>query len=516
MTQGYPSGTPSMLDPYRFTSEESPTPSDYKSECPTPELEQVGPIAVPLPSDAEPERKLDDDEHFSAFRRGAKIFVVVLASTSAFMSPFAINIYMPAVPAISEELHINSSQTLLSVTLYMIMQGLSPSFWAPLSDTYGRRPILILTFVVFLIANLGLSFAKVYWLLLVLRMLQACGASSAISIGAGCISDVSRLKERGTYMGFFQTGTLLGPAVGPIIGGLMSQRWDWHAVFFFLSAFGGVYLLFMILVLPESLRALVGDGSLMPYGIWRALVPIRMVDRPTNTIEDGVEKQQWMNKPPKLNIRAMGFDRPWRAYLQADIAMMIVSFAIPFGVFTMVSSSLSPTLSTTYHYNAIYSGLCFLPLGVGSAAGSIVSGKLLDYDFARAHKKHGNKMNLHHARLQHAQLFNLLFTAMTIANGWCLQKGVHIAAPMVFQFFLSVFAILYFNAMYVPRLTQPNDPCRPVPWSGCIRHGRAQHWSLLGRRCFCRRGTVRDRRCGKRLDVYYLWFGQLRDSYSAY
>lgn len=423
-------------------------PSDQK----TPPLQSVGPMEVPLPPDDPHPNEVEANEHFSAFRKGAKVFLVVLASTSAFMSPFAVNIYMPAVPDISHDLNIGSSQTLLSVTTYMIFQGLSPSFWAPLSDTYGRRPILMLTFVVFLAANLGLSFTQAYWLLLVLRMLQACGASSAISIGAGCISDVSRRKERGTYMGFFQTGMLLGPAVGPIIGGLMAQSWDWHAVFFFLSAFGGSYLIFMTLMLPESLRALVGDGSLVPYGIWRALIPIRMVDHKATTLDDGLEKEKPMHPPPKLKLRAMGFDLPWRMFGHPDLAIMVLSFALPFGVYTMVSSSLSPTLSTAYHYNAIESGLCFIPLGVGSAVGSILSGKLLDYDYARDFRKHGNNLNLHRTRLKHALLFNGLFTAFTIANGWCmdykvLRKPVHIAAPMVIQFFLSLTSIMFFNAM---------------------------------------------------------------------
>ena len=214
------------------------------------------------------------DAPYSAFPRRVRLFIVFTASASAFMSPFAINIYMPAVPDISEHLSISSAEALLSVTMYMIFQGLSPSIWAPLSDTYGRRPILVCTFLVFLIANLGLSFANTYWLLLVLRMLQACGASSAIAIGAGCISDVSEQKERGSYMGFFQFGTLLGPSIGPVVGGFMAQAWDWHAVFFFLSAFGGVYMFFLFLMLPESLRALVGNGAKIPVSIWRTVIPL--------------------------------------------------------------------------------------------------------------------------------------------------------------------------------------------------------------------------------------------------
>lgn len=392
-----------------------------------------------------------DDEYYSAFPKSTKALVVVLASASAVMSPLAINIYMPAVPSISKDLNIDNGQTLLSVTMYMVLQGLSPSFWAPISDTYGRRPVLLVMFVLAVAANLGLAYTKVYWLLLVLRMLQATGASPAIPIGAGSIGDVSRRKERGSYMGYLQIGILMGPAVGPIIGGLLTQRWNWHSIFYFLAVLTGIHLILLMLLLPESLRTLVGDGSLRPRGIWLPPVSIPFQHVKQNSEEDPSKKRQWMNPPPKLSLRVVGFDRPWKMFMQADIALMIASYSLPFGVYTMVSSSLSPTLSKQYNYNSIQCGLCFLPLGIGCAVGSLLSGKLLDYDYARAHEKQGENMNLHRARLQHAQLFNALFTATTIANGWCLERTVHIAAPVVFMFFLSLFNVLFFNSMYVDR-----------------------------------------------------------------
>lgn len=174
-----------------------------------------------------------DHEEYSKFRPGAKYLVVALASAAGFMSPLGATVYMPALPTISRDLHISDAETLISMTMYLIFQGVAPSFWAPLSDSIGRRPVYIATFVVFLVANLGLSYVKVYWGLLLLRMLQACGASSAIAIGAGQVSDVARRKERGNYMGHVQMGTLVGPAVGPVFGGLLSHRWGWHSIFFF-------------------------------------------------------------------------------------------------------------------------------------------------------------------------------------------------------------------------------------------------------------------------------------------
>lgn len=370
---------------------------------------------------------LVQQQPYSAFSRRLKMFIVFVASASAFMSPFAINIYMPAVPNISNDLNISSAEALLSVTTYMIFQGLSPSIWAPLSDTYGRRPILVCTFLVFLTANLGLSFGNTYWLLLVLRMLQACGASSAIAIGAGCISDVSEQKERGSYMGFFQFGTLLGPSIGPVVGGFMAQAWEWHAVFFFLSAFGGLYMIFLILMLPESLRALVGNGSLMPVAIWRTVIPLWK--------QKHGEKCEHMIMPPKLHIKTMGFDQPWRMYAQPDIALMIAAYAIPFGGFTVMSSVLSTILFDNYHLNPWQLGLCFLAIGCGSATGSIAVGYLLDFEYARAKRVHGENFNLHHVRMRYMPYFNILFNMFFLANGWLLHYTIHLAAPLIMQFF---------------------------------------------------------------------------------
>ena len=162
-----------------------------------------------------------DAEAFSSLLPWAKVMVVALASVSGFMSPFSSTIYVPALDEISKKLHISRADTLLSVTLYLVFQGLSPSFWGPLSDQLGRRPILLSTFTVLLGANLGLAFSNTFWLLLVLRMVQAFGSSSAMAIGAGLIGDIARRKERGRYMSYFQSGVLLGPCVAPVVGGLV-------------------------------------------------------------------------------------------------------------------------------------------------------------------------------------------------------------------------------------------------------------------------------------------------------
>lgn len=94
----------------------------------------------------------------------------------------------------------------LSITTYMIAQGLAPSFWAPLADRQGRRTTLMYTLLLYVGANVALALTTNSAMLLVFRALQAAGSSSTIALGAGVIADIAAPHERGGYLGWFSGG----------------------------------------------------------------------------------------------------------------------------------------------------------------------------------------------------------------------------------------------------------------------------------------------------------------------
>ena len=150
----------------------------------------------------------------------------------------------------------------------MIFQGLTPGLFAALSDSFGRRPTYIICFVVYVASNIGLAETKTYWLLMLLRAIQATGNSATVALGAGVIADIAIPKERGGYLGIYGVGPLAGPSLGPIIGGALAQGLGWRAIFWFLAIFGGVFAVFLLLLLPETLRSIVGNGSVKPTSVW--------------------------------------------------------------------------------------------------------------------------------------------------------------------------------------------------------------------------------------------------------
>lgn len=82
-----------------------------------------------------------------------------------------------------KDLDVSLSLVSLTITVYMVVQGIAPSFWVPFSDTIGGRPVLVGTFLVYLIANVGLAFSNSFAALMVFRGIQAAGSAATISIG---------------------------------------------------------------------------------------------------------------------------------------------------------------------------------------------------------------------------------------------------------------------------------------------------------------------------------------------
>ncbi|KAL5335759.1 major facilitator superfamily domain-containing protein [Aspergillus crustosus] len=198
---------------------------------------------------------------YSILPEREKIFLMLLCSFTAIILPILSSIYFLAVDTLATELHVSVSDINLTITTYLIFQGLAPSVVANISDIYGRRPAYIACFVIHLGANIGLALQDSYAALLVLRCLQSSGSSGTIALGSAVVSDLSTRVERGKYIAYATMGVTLGPALGPVIGGLLAHFLGWRAIFWFLVIFSGVFGILIFLILPETCRYNIQDIS---------------------------------------------------------------------------------------------------------------------------------------------------------------------------------------------------------------------------------------------------------------
>lgn len=390
---------------------------------------------------------------YSIYTRKEKWAIVMLTAFSGLFSPLTANIYFPAIPAISKAFHKSTELINLTVTMYMILQGVAPMVWGTISDRRGRRPITAICLLILSLSCIGLALTPTsdYWLLMVLRCLQAAGSASTIAIGAGVIGDISTREERGGFFGIFTLGPMVGPSIGPVIGGVLSDKLGWRAIFWFLMISSSVCLSTIILLLPETLRVLVGNGSVVPPPVYRPVFQI---------IGHGRH-----NDASHITLQPVS-QNPFRLFLNIDVLILLAINAIICSVYYGVIATMSTLLKPAYPFlNETTIGLCFLADGGGMILGSSIAGRVLDREYRtfKAQEKYkmasdnfgiqvesrnakDDSFPIEKARLRLLPYNIVLLAAACAAYGWCLQKRVNIAGPLILQMIVGYASIAIMNA----------------------------------------------------------------------
>lgn len=154
-----------------------------------------------LVESAEISRSPAPEPPYHILTKAQKWRLVFFVSLAGAFSPLSSNIYFPAIQTISHDLSVSDTLVALTITVYMVVQGIAPSLFGAVSDTCGRRLSLTVSLTIYGAANLALAFTKNFPMLLVLRGLQAAGSAATISISAGVIADIANPQERGGFMG---------------------------------------------------------------------------------------------------------------------------------------------------------------------------------------------------------------------------------------------------------------------------------------------------------------------------
>ncbi|KAH8705878.1 major facilitator superfamily domain-containing protein [Talaromyces proteolyticus] len=370
--------------------------------------------------------------------------MVMVGSFASFFSPLSSSIYFPALDSIAVALHRSTSDIDLTITTYLIMQGIAPMLIAGFSDKAGRRPAYIICFTIYLAANLGLSLQNSYAALMVLRCLQSAGSSGTVALANGLVGDMISASERGAYIAFASVGSMLGPSLSPIIGGLISQYLDWHWIFWFLLIFSGTFFAFLLLLLPETCRKVVGDGSIPPPPLNMSLTDfIRHRRRKRNGIVPNPEKLAELRKNYTLRIPS---PLPTlRICLDLETGAVLMTTGLMFACFYAVMTGATTSFHNIYHFNNIQTALMYLPIGGGGIVSAFTTGRIVDWNYRRNAKRAGfpilknvrqdiTNFNIEKARLQVALPTYYLSVVTVIAYGWVVGRNVNLAAPIILLF----------------------------------------------------------------------------------
>ncbi len=193
----------------------------------------------------------------------------LLVAALATLAPFTIDTYLPSFPDIATDLSASHAQIQQTLSLYMLAAALSTLIYGPLSDSFGRRRVIMSALVIYTIASFGCIYAANIHELILLRIGQGLSASAGMVIGRAMIRDVFHGADAQRVMARVMLLFGIAPAFAPIIGGWLHDMFGWRSVFFFLAL---VALLLLAMVLFGSRETLPQERrhSIHPVAVGRA------------------------------------------------------------------------------------------------------------------------------------------------------------------------------------------------------------------------------------------------------
>ncbi|MFK0295439.1 multidrug effflux MFS transporter [Streptomyces sp. NPDC090442] len=171
----------------------------------------------------------------------------------SFVTPLATDMYLPAFPQMTGELHSNASGIQLTLTAFMLGMGLGQLVLGPVSDRFGRRRPLLAGAVVMIAASILCALAPSLNTLIALRFVQGFSGAAGVVIGRAVISDIAKGNAAAKLFGTLMTLTGLAPIIAPLIGGTLTESTGWRGIFLVLAGASALALLCSALFVPESL-----------------------------------------------------------------------------------------------------------------------------------------------------------------------------------------------------------------------------------------------------------------------
>ncbi|KAF1731755.1 Quinidine resistance protein 1 [Beauveria bassiana] len=402
---------------------------------------------------------------YSVHSKSVKRLLVIAASATAIFSPISAQIYLPALIPIAKSLHVSATKVNLTITAYMVFQGITPMFVGSLADAGGRRPAYIVCFVIYLAANIGLALAPNYGAVLVLRCLQSAGSSSTVALCTAVVADVVTSAERGQYVGFTIIPSVLAPSLGPVLGGVLSQYLGWRSIFWFLAISSGIALLLIIAFLPETCRQIVEDGSIMPPPSHRTVLQIVRLRRKNHKADMTADLEEAPETVPAASEKKFKFEPPnlleavMMLFRRAS-GLLLWSSSIIFAGFYCITAAMPAIFHKRYHMNETQVGLMYLPIAGGSiiAAFAVGRGMTWNYkrhcamtgiEFDRSRQMDMSNFPIERARLEIGIPLMVLAGACLIGWGWAVHFRAHIAVLCVIMVFLGIGLIGMTNATNV-------------------------------------------------------------------
>ena len=178
---------------------------------------------------------------------GDRSIIVILALFSAF-PPLSTDLYLPALPHVMETLQASQTLVNLSLSLFLIFFALGILVWGPVSEKYGRKPILLAGLVLYTLGSAGCALSANVTMLIAARVFQGFGGGAAQAVVTAMVKDMYTGRKRESVLAVVMAMVVVAPVVAPVAGAVILKFMSWTAIFWVLTGVGLTALLCAILI----------------------------------------------------------------------------------------------------------------------------------------------------------------------------------------------------------------------------------------------------------------------------
>lgn len=376
----------------------------------------------------------NDPKNPKCWKKGKKWVVTLMMSGITFISPASSSIVAPAASHIAKDFNITDEVlSQITISIFILAYAIGPMFLSPLSEIYGRRPVIQVTNAVFLIFNLVCGFAKNKEQLIVFRFFAGLGGSAPLAVGGGIIGDIWTAEERGKAIALFSLMPVLGPGVGPIAGGFISEYTTWRWAFWATTIADAVMMIGLYILMKETY------APRILHDMTKKQIKETGDDRYYNEYEKA--------QIPPLQLIATSIVRPLRMLAtQPIIQFLSLYMAFLYGLLYIILTTFPIIWSEQYHESTGIGGLNYIAISLGYLAGIQIGSRLLDKIYVRLKMKNGGE-GVPEYRVPIMWVSSWILPIGLFWYGWSAEKHIHWIMPDIGAFILCMGLIMSYTCI---------------------------------------------------------------------
>ncbi|RYP67531.1 hypothetical protein DL771_007181 [Monosporascus sp. 5C6A] len=431
---------------YHYLTFETPLPQPSQ-----PSSAEAGGSPVPPPPDL--------IHYVSPFTwpEARKRTIIILSCICSMVVCYAAGSYDAGLEPIMTQWGVSHTVATLGITTFTIGFGIAPMILAPFSELNGRKPVFVVTGIIFCVSQLSCALTRSFPGLLVARLFVGVGGSTFSSTIGGVISDIYHKEDRNAPMALFSGSALFGTGLGPLVSGFVAQRLDWRWVFWVQVITCGLSILAVITFFNETRGSVILSRKAVILNKWyeareqSGLVGFKMpLDEKRSEFQS--QRIRWKVKSDEeretiAKMLRISLYRPFHLLCTEPVVFFFSLWAAFSWAVLYLTFSIVPLVFTTNHnFNLEQNGAVFAAMCIGSLISTII-GMFQD----RIANHYGKMSSTPEGRLYSSCVQSALLPIGLFWFAWTLVPSVHWIVPTLaigcatmglFSIYLAVFNYL--------------------------------------------------------------------------